>query len=81
MMSRTHGQSATPTTLGKEFGNYAFRLQRQIEKLQQMEILGKFNGATGNLNAHKVAYPDINWLEISKNFVENLGLSYNPYTT
>ena len=65
MMCRTHGQSATPSTVGKEFANFAYRLRRQIEKIEQISILGKFNGATGNLNAHKTAYPDLAWLKIS----------------
>ena len=81
MMCRTHGQSATPSTVGKEFANFAYRLRRQIHKLENIEILGKFNGATGNLNAHKVAFPDRDWLNISKNFVEGLGITWNPYTT
>jgi len=65
MMCRTHGQSATPSTVGKEFANFAYRLRRQIEKIEKISILGKFNGATGNLNAHKTAYPDLQWLKIS----------------
>lgn len=81
IMCRTHGQSATPSTVGKEFANYAYRLRRQIEKIDQIVILGKFNGATGNLNAHKVAYPDLDWLGISKEFVEGMGIGWNPYTT
>ena len=62
MMCRTHGQSATPSTVGKEFANFAYRLRRQVKEI---EILGKFNGATGNLNAHLVAFPDLKWLQIS----------------
>ena len=81
MMCRTHGQSATPSTVGKEFANFAYRLRRQIERLEKIEILGKFNGATGNLNAHMVAFPDKDWLNISKEFVESLGITWNPYTT
>ena len=65
MMCRTHGQSATPSTVGKEFANFAYRLRRQIERIEKISILGKFNGATGNLNAHKTAYPDLDWLNIS----------------
>lgn len=81
MLGRTHGQSATPTTVGKEFANYAYRLRRQIRNLERIEIVGKFNGATGNLNAHLTAYPDLDWLRISKDFVEGLGIGWNPYTT
>lgn len=65
MMCRTHGQSATPSTVGKEFANFAYRLRRQIDKIEKITILGKFNGATGNMNAHKTAYPDLDWLNIS----------------
>lgn len=81
MMCRTHGQSATPSTLGKEIANFAFRLKRQIRRLEAIEILGKFNGATGNLNAHLTAFPELDWLRISKDFVEELGITWNPYTT
>lgn len=81
MMCRTHGQSATPSTVGKEFANYAYRLRRQIDRIEKVECLGKFNGATGNLNAHMVAFPELPWLDISKDFVESLGITWNPYTT
>jgi adenylosuccinate lyase len=81
MLARTHGQAATPTTLGKEFANVVKRLQRQQQQLAQAELLGKFNGAVGNFNAHHVAYPDINWLVVSEQFVNSLGLSWNAYTT
>lgn len=82
MMSRTHGQSATPSTVGKEFYNVYYRLQRQIEQLKNQEILGKFNGAVGNYNAHMVTYPDVNWPEIARILVEDkLGLTFNPVTT
>lgn len=81
IMCRTHGQSATPSTVGKEFANFAYRLGRQIERIKKIEILGKFNGATGNLNAHLQAYPDLDWLKISQEFVEGLGIQWNPYTT
>lgn len=81
MMGRTHGQSATPTTVGKEIANYAYRLRRQIRNLERIQIVGKFNGATGNLNAHLTAYPDLDWLRISQEFVEGLGIGWNPYTT
>ena len=81
MLSRTHGQAASPTTLGKELANVAYRLFRQIEQLKQTQILGKINGAVGNYNAHLSAYPDIDWQTISESFVESLGLTCNPYTT
>jgi len=80
MLSRTHGQSATPTTAGKEFANVAARLQRQQDQLQAVALLGKINGAVGNYNAHCVAYPDVDWVEFARNFVESLGLQFNPYT-
>ena len=80
MLSRTHGQSATPTTVGKEFANVAARMLRQKEQLQAVALLGKINGAVGNYNAHCIAYPDIDWAEFAKNFVESLGLQWNPYT-
>ncbi len=80
MLSRTHGQSATPTTVGKEFANVAARMQRQLAQLQAVELLGKINGAVGNYNAHSVAYPDVDWAEFAQNFVESLGLQFNPYT-
>lgn len=81
MLSRTHGQPATPTTLGKELANFAYRLQRQQQQLKDTAILGKFNGAVGNYNAHFSAYPDVDWQHLSKHFVESLGLKWNPYTT
>ena len=80
MLSRTHGQSATPTTTGKEFANVVARMLRQKDQLESVEILGKINGAVGNYNAHCVAYPDIDWAEFAKNFVESLGLNLNAYT-
>ncbi|PPD49719.1 MAG: adenylosuccinate lyase [Methylobacter sp.] len=80
MLSRTHGQSATPTTTGKEFANVAARLLRQQSQLQSAVLLGKINGAVGNYNAHAVAYPDVDWAEFAKDFVESLGLQWNPYT-
>jgi adenylosuccinate lyase len=80
MLSRTHGQSATPTTTGKEFANIAARMLRQKDQLQGVTLLGKINGAVGNYNAHAVAYPDVDWAEFAKNFVESLGLQWNPYT-
>ena len=81
MLARTHGQPASPTTLGKEMANTAYRLQRQRSQLARAEILGKINGAVGNYNAHLAAYPDIDWESTAKAFVEQLGLEWNPYTT
>lgn len=81
MLSRTHGQTASPTTLGKEMANLAYRLNRQIKQLKEVEILGKINGAVGNYNAHLSAYPDIDWAANAQAFIEGLGLSFNPYTT
>lgn len=81
MLARTHGQTASPTTLGKEFANVVARLKRQKQQLEIIPLLGKINGAVGNFNAHQVAYPDIDWLDFSRDFVESLGLTWNPYTT
>ncbi|MBM3229995.1 adenylosuccinate lyase, partial [Candidatus Parvarchaeota archaeon] len=81
LLALTHGQSATPTTVGKELHVFAMRLQRQAAMLKNQPILGKFNGATGNFNAHLVAYPQLNWKKLSKNFVQNLGLTWNEWTT
>ncbi len=81
VLSRTHGQTATPSTLGKEMANVAYRLQRQIDSAGSVQILGKMNGAVGNYNAHLVAYPDVDWSRLGEKFVESLGLNYNPYTT
>ncbi len=81
MLSRTHGQTATPTTLGKEMANVAARLQRQLTVAQTAEFLGKMNGAVGNYNAHLIAYPAVDWLQAGYDFVESLGLNHNPYTT
>jgi len=81
LLARTHGQPATPTTVGKELANVVARLKRQHAQLTRCEILGKFNGAVGNFNAHLVAYPEINWEEVAQKFVESLGLVWNPYTT
>lgn len=81
LLARTHGQPATPTTLGKEMANVAARLKRQIEQYSKVSILGKFNGAVGNFNAHIVSYPELNWEEMSKHFIQSLGLEYNAYTT
>ncbi|KUJ71988.1 adenylosuccinate lyase [Thiomicrospira sp. WB1] len=80
MLSRTHGQPASPTTAGKEFANVAYRLQRQVKQLMNVSIMGKINGATGNYNAHLAAYPAINWYELTEQFVQSLGLLWNPYT-
>lgn len=81
LLARTHGQTATPTTMGKEFANTVARLQRQITQFQNTDILGKINGAVGNYNAHLITYPDVDWQENAKQFVEKLGLGWNPYTT
>ncbi len=81
MLSRTHGQTASPTTLGKEMANVAYRLARQIKQFENVELLGKINGAVGNYNAHLSAYPDVNWAAHAQAFVESLGLTFNPYTT
>lgn len=81
MLARTHGQPASPTTLGKEMANVVYRLQRQLAQIAEVEILGKINGAVGNYNAHLSAYPDLDWSAFSKGFVESLGLTWNPYTT
>jgi adenylosuccinate lyase len=80
MLSRTHGQTASPTTMGKEFANVVYRLQRQQKQLVANEILGKINGAVGNFNAHLSAYPNVDWEKFAKQFVEKLGLTYNPMT-
>ncbi len=81
MLARTHGQPATPTTLGKELANFVHRLQRGCERLSAIVILGKINGAVGNYNAHLAAYPDFDWEKFARDFVEKLGLEFNPYTT
>ena len=81
MMSRTHGQPASPTTLGKEMANVVYRLERQTTQIKKLHMLGKINGAVGNYNAHFSAYPDLNWPEFAQQFVESLGIRFNPYTT
>nr|WP_312539144.1 MULTISPECIES: adenylosuccinate lyase [unclassified Moraxella] len=81
MLSRTHGQTASPTTLGKEMANVAYRLHRQLKQFNNVELLGKINGAVGNYNAHLSAYPQIDWAKNAENFVTSLGLTFNPYTT
>jgi adenylosuccinate lyase len=81
MLSRTHGQPASPTTLGKEMANFAQRLKRASEAIERVVLLGKFNGAVGNYNAHVAAYPGFAWEAFCRRFVERLGLQFNPYTT
>jgi len=81
MLSRTHGQTASPTTLGKELANVVARLDRAQQQFRSVDIRGKFNGAVGNFNAHVVTYPEADWQAISGRFVESLGLDLNPYTT
>jgi adenylosuccinate lyase len=81
MLSRTHGQTASPTTVGKEIANVVARFERQRRQLAAVELLGKINGAVGNYNAHVVAYPDVDWPALAQRFVEGLGLQFNPYTT
>ncbi|WP_434359691.1 adenylosuccinate lyase [Parasalinivibrio latis] len=81
LMSRTHGQPASPSTMGKEMANVAYRMERQYKQIAAVEILGKINGAVGNYNAHLSAYPDIDWHQYSEEFVTSLGITWNPYTT
>jgi adenylosuccinate lyase len=81
MLSRTHGQTASPTTLGKEFANVVARLDRTLTQFANVEILGKFNGAVGNYNAHVIAYPEADWPAIAHRFIDSLGIEPNPYTT
>ncbi|QCI22126.1 adenylosuccinate lyase [Buchnera aphidicola] len=81
LLSLTHGQPATPSTMGKEIANFYYRMKSCYAKIKNIKILGKMNGTTGNYNAHLAAYPEVNWHEISKNFVTSLGISWNPYTT
>ena len=81
MLSRTHGQTASPTTIVKEMANFSYRLMRQIEQLNNVQIMGKFNGAVGNFNAHLSAYPEIDWPHVSKDFIESLGINYSPYSS
>ncbi|MEP0072915.1 MAG: adenylosuccinate lyase [Marinomonas sp.] len=81
MLSRTHGQTASPSTVGKEMANVAARLSRQLKQIQSVEFLGKINGAVGNYNAHLSAYPDVDWQAHAEKFVTSLGLTWNPYTT
>lgn len=81
LLSRTHGQPATPSTMGKEMANVAYRMKRQLQQLRKIEVLGKINGAVGNYNAHIMAYPEVNWHQLSEQFVTSLGITWNPYTT
>ena len=81
MLARTHGQTASPTTVGKEMANVAYRLQRQIDLIKSVPLLGKINGAVGNYNAHLSAYPNIDWAGFAEQFIKGLGLEFNPYTT
>ncbi|GEK72468.1 MULTISPECIES: adenylosuccinate lyase [Halomonas] len=81
MLSRTHGQTASPTTLGKEMANVAYRLRRQLKQIESVELFGKINGAVGNYNAHLATYPEVDWEANARTFVEGLGLTFNPYTT
>jgi adenylosuccinate lyase len=81
LLSRTHGQPATPTTLGKELANFVYRLKRQREQVIAVPLQGKLNGAVGNYNAHLAAYPEVDWPALAQSFVEGLGLTWNPYTT
>ena len=81
LLSRTHGQPASPTTIGKEMANVAYRLKRQYKQLENLEILAKINGAVGNYNAHLSAYPEIDWHTFSQEFIQSLGVTWNPYTT
>lgn len=81
MLARTHGQPASPTTVGKEIANVVYRLQRLIQQFESIAILGKINGAVGNFNAHQIAYPEVDWPSLAQHFVETLGLTWNPLTT
>ena len=81
MLSRTHGQTASPTTLGKEMANVVYRLERQLQQLKAVPILGKINGAVGNFNAHLSAYPNVDWIALAQRVVRGMGLEWNPYTT
>ncbi|MEF1340882.1 lyase family protein, partial [Vibrio rotiferianus] len=82
LLSRTHGQPASPSTMGKEMANVAYRMERQFKQIENVEILAKINGAVGNYNAHLSAYPELDWHKFSKEFItESLGVTWNPYTT
>jgi len=80
LLARTHGQTASPTTMGKEWANVAYRMQRTVDQIAAVPVLGKINGAVGNYNAHLAAYPELDWAAIAKGFVESLGITWNPYT-
>lgn len=81
MLGRTHGQSATPTTMGKEIANYIYRINRIKSQMEASQFSAKLNGAVGNFNAHKVVYPEYDWRQLSEEFITSLGLEYNPYST
>ena len=81
MLSHTHGQNATPTTVGKEFAIFLYRIEKILNEIKQEKLTGKFNGTVGNFNAHKISYPNVDWRTITKEFVESFGLEYNMYTT
>ncbi len=81
MLSRTHGQTASPTTMGKEMANVAYRLARQRAQVAQVDVMGKMAGAVGNYNAHMSAYPDVDWQVVAEEFVTSLGLEFNPFVT
>jgi len=81
MLARTHGQAASPTTLGKEIANFVYRLHNQYSKIKSHSFAGKLNGAVGNFNSHVFVYPEYDWPAISKEFIEGLDLVFNPYTT
>ncbi|MBR0426783.1 MAG: adenylosuccinate lyase [Clostridia bacterium] len=81
MLSHTHGQNATPTTMGKEFAVFAYRMNKILERIKKEKISGKFNGTVGNFNAHLIVYPEIDWINLAQEFVESFGLEYNMYTT
>src|SRR5262249_48630518 len=81
ILARTHGQPASPTTLGKELAVFVYRLNRQLSQISHAEYLGKFSGAVGNFNAHVAAFPNLDWQALSRAFVESLGLTWNPLTT
>jgi adenylosuccinate lyase len=81
MLSRTHGQTASPTTMGKEMANIVYRLQRQRDQFRDVTLMGKMNGAVGNFNAHLIAYPQTDWPQLSETLIRSLGLTPNPYTT
>lgn len=81
MLSHTHGQNATPTTIGKELAIFAYRINKILENLKQEKITGKFNGTVGNFNAHKISYPNVDWIKVTEEFVQSFGLEYNMFTT